>query len=389
MPEVELFHRTDYANTLAKQLLRPSALQINVRSGVFLSGIRRVGKTTFLRQDFVPALEALGALVIYVDLWSDRNKSATTLVGEAVRETLRQLETPGTALLNRFKGLNLGAAGFTFGFQVDAVGTAGGTTLAQAFAKLVQVAQTDVVLIVDEVQQALGNEDGNSLLHALKAARDAVNATPNMPGHFLFVGTGSHKSLITDMATRRTAAFSGALATGYEVLGQDFVAWQLARISHFQPDVVLPSLDVAWQGFQVMGNRPEELLKALVDLQEAIPPDTAPNLVFSIICKTLAGTAADVELHVLRDLGPLAEAIFARIAEGGDTGVTGLFSEEALASYAAETGMAVQAPQVQNLADKMIGANLVTRPGHGIYMVADPFLRKMFVQKLRLTAAPQ
>lgn len=389
MAETELFHRKDYAESLAKQLLKPSALQMNVRSGVFLSGIRRVGKTTFLRQDFVPALESMGALVIYVDLWSDRNKSPTTLVSESVRETLHQLQTPGAALLNRIKGLSVGAAGFNFGFQIDAVGTAGGTTLAQAFANLVQQACTDVVLIIDEVQQALGNEDGNSLLHALKAARDAVNATPGMPGHFLFVGTGSHKSLITDMATRRTAAFSGALAAEYEVLGQDFVAWQLARVSHFQPDAVLPSLDVAWQGFQVIGSRPEELLKAFIELQEAVPPDITPDVVFPIICKTLAGTAADVELHVLHELGPLAEAIFARIAQGEDLGVTGLYSEDALASYAAETGMAVQAPQVQNLADKMIGANLVTRPGHGIYMVADPFLRKMWLQKLRLTAAPK
>ena len=51
----------------AQQLLQPSSLHMNVRSGLLLSGIRRVGKTTFLRQDLVPALEARGALVIYVD----------------------------------------------------------------------------------------------------------------------------------------------------------------------------------------------------------------------------------------------------------------------------------------------------------------------------------
>lgn len=129
----EIFHRSTYAEQMAEQLLIPAPLQTNVRSGVFLSGIRRVGKTTFLRQDLIPALEARGALIIYVDLWADRTKSLTAQVYEAVRETLKQLQAPDSGLLQRFKGLNLGAAGFTFGFQLDSLGVNKGTTLAQAF----------------------------------------------------------------------------------------------------------------------------------------------------------------------------------------------------------------------------------------------------------------
>ena len=60
-----LFHRDLYAGQMAEQLLNPGPLDESTRSGVFLSGIRRVGKTTFLRQDLIPALESRGALVIY------------------------------------------------------------------------------------------------------------------------------------------------------------------------------------------------------------------------------------------------------------------------------------------------------------------------------------
>lgn len=375
-----VFHRKDDADQMAEQLLHPSPLHTNVRSGVFLSGIRRVGKTTFLRQDLVPALESKGALVIYVDLWADRSKNPASLVLEAVRVTLQQLQTPGSSLLQRFKGGSLGLAGLSLGFQLDSLGTATGTTLAQAFAELVAKAKVNVVLIVDEVQQALGTEDGASLLHALKAARDAVNTKPGTPGYFLFVGTGSHKSLITDMATRRSQPFSGALATAYQVLGQDFVQWQLARIAT-TPGVVLPGLAVAWAGFQVMGNRPEELLKALVQLQTApAPADQA----FPIICATLASVAADVELRAIEDFGELGQAIFARIAEGSEEGVSGLFGEEALTAYAERTGGAVGSAQVQNLADKLISANLIARPGHGVYTVADPFVRKVWLDRRKL-----
>lgn len=85
----EVFHRVGYAEELAKQLLSPSGLQTQVRSGLFLSGIRRVGKTTFIRQDLIPSLEVQGALVIYVDLWADRAKSPTLLVLDAGRRRLR------------------------------------------------------------------------------------------------------------------------------------------------------------------------------------------------------------------------------------------------------------------------------------------------------------
>lgn len=376
----DVFHRTAYAEQMAQQLLQPSPLHMNVRSGVLLSGIRRVGKTTFLRQDLVPALEARGALVVYVDLWADRSKSPATLVLDAVRATLQQMQTPGSGLLQRFKGLNLGAVGLTLGFQIEHLGTPGGTTLAQAFSELVAKARVDVVLIVDEVQQALGTEDGTSLLHALKAARDAVNAQPGTPGHFLFLGTGSHKSLITDMATRHSQPFTGALTTAYEPLGQDFVQWQLQRIAS-APGVVLPSAAVAMAGFEALGHRPEEMLKALVQLQSAqAPADQA----FPIICATLASAAADVELRAIEEFGELGQAVFNFIAQGSETGVSGLFGEEAMASYTARTGGKVPTSQVQKLAEKMINANLIARPGHGIYTVADPFVRKVWLERRKL-----
>lgn len=50
---------------------------------------------------------------------------------------MTQLTISGSGLLDRFKGLNLGAAGFSFGFQLDSVGQKGSATLAQAFTELV------------------------------------------------------------------------------------------------------------------------------------------------------------------------------------------------------------------------------------------------------------
>ena len=379
MSASDVFHRAGYARELARQLLRPGPLDVAVRSGVFLSGIRRVGKTTFLRQDLAPALEEQGAVVIYVDLWVDRARSPSALVNDAVRDVLAQLQTPGTHLMKRFKGLNVGGAGMSFGFQLDTIGT-GQTPLAQVFRELVEQTGRDVVLIVDEIQQALTSEDGYNLLHALKAARDAVNARPDARGHFLLLGTGSHKSLITDMASRRAQPFQGAASSSFIVLGRDFVAWQLDRLAT-SGALTLPSLDVAWEGFEAMGHRPEDLLKAIRQLQGV---KGAPDDTFPVICATLASAAADVELNAIEELGELAAAVFGRIASGNAEGVKGLFGADAIVQYASAVGSPVDTPQVQAIIERMIAANLVVRPSHGTYAVADPFVRQVWLDRARL-----
>jgi len=98
-----IYRRPDLARAMAKQLLEPGVLDEGLRSGLFISGLRRTGKTTFLRNDLIPALEQAGALVIYVDLWSDTLVSPSKLLHTAIRQTLQDLETPSSALLDRLK----------------------------------------------------------------------------------------------------------------------------------------------------------------------------------------------------------------------------------------------------------------------------------------------
>ena len=109
------FKRTALANEMAQKLLHPGILEQTSRSGLFISGHRRTGKTTFLRQDLIPALERGGAIVIYADLWSDTKADPASLVHDAVRQFMASLQTPGVAILERLKrlkGIDMGAAGF-------------------------------------------------------------------------------------------------------------------------------------------------------------------------------------------------------------------------------------------------------------------------------------
>lgn len=371
---MDLFHRSDLAHQMAKQLLHPGALDQGLRSGLFLSGLRRTGKTTFLRQDLIPALEGMGAIVIYVDLWADTKADPATLVHVAIRTALEDLQKPASSTLNRLarlKGLNIGAAGINFGFQLNDVGAAGGPTLADALTEVVDRAMADVVLIVDEVQQALAGDEGAQMLLAIKAARDAINPRPGTPGHFIFIGTGSHRAQVVGMTLQGKHAFAGATSVEYPTLEKDYVDYVLKAVSG-DGAKVLPSLPVAFTAFDTLGRRPEELIRALRQLQQVDPAEADRFL--PVIAATLKAAAADVELRKVEEMGVLAGAIFDRIARAeGDA--SGLFAAEALLEYTDVVGREVAADQVQRIAEDLRNANIIMRTGHGKYAVTDPFVQ--------------
>ncbi len=382
---MDLFHRTALAEKMAQQLLKPGLLDQGLRSGLFLSGLRRTGKTTFLRQDLIPALETMGAIVIYVDLWADTKADPATLVHAAIRKTLEELQSPASGILgrlSRLKGLDVGAAGMKFAFQLADVGAKGGTTLAQALTEVVDLAKTDVVLIVDEVQQALAGEDGAQMLLAIKAARDAINPRPDTPGHFIFIGTGSHRAQVVGMTLQGKHAFAGATSVEYPTLDQDYVDYVLKALQAEGVNT-LPSPPVAFEAFNTLGRRPEELIRALRQLQQAAPEDADRFL--PVIASTLRTAAADVELRKVEDLGVLAGAVFERIARAeGDA--TGLFAGEALGEYAAAVGRDVAPDQVQRIAEELRDANIIMRKGHGVYAVTDPFVQEAWRERKALPA---
>lgn len=370
------FHRTELAQEMAKQLLRPSFLDTSLRSGLFLSGQRRVGKTTFLASDLIPALEDAGAIVIYVDLWSQPQANPADLVHDAIRQSLDQLQTPGSRVLQklkRFSAVDAGVAGFKFGFKLDALGKEDGVSLAHAFSELIDQAKTDVVLIVDEVQHALGSVDGDNMLHALKAARDAINTRPDTPGYFLFVGTGSHRARVQELTIKGNQAFNGAVTHEFPVLGQDFVEYVLHQVTPQLGDKT-PSVAVAAAAFRTMRSRPEELIKAL-NVARSLPPGANPDEHFPTIAEALGAAAADMEMQKIDGLGPLAETVFSRICSIGGN-VKGVFTADALKEYAARIGREVSAQEVQGVLGLMTSANLLMRVKHGHYGVTDSFVEK-------------
>lgn len=371
------FHRPKLASEMADQLLQPKGLMKKVRSGLFLGGLRRIGKTTFLRGDLIPALEAQGAIVVYVDLWSNTAAKPSDLLLAVVRKALADLEradSKALRTLKRLKDLDVGAAGFKFSFSLTELGKNEGNTLAGAFSELVRLARTDVVVIVDEVQHALGSEDGHNMLLALKAARDEINLTPDTPGYFLFVGTGSHRARVRELTIKGKQAFNGAMSEDFPVLEIDFVSWLLEEADL---GVRTPTLAVAFDCFVRLGRRPEELMKALFALQQ-LPNFVDADQDLRAITEGVRQSAAGIDLARLDELGPLALAVFGYVCKQGGQGVKKLFSAATLEEYSAELGRPVSAEEIQKVATMLVDSNILARDGHGIYGVSDPFVAEAY-----------
>ena len=65
---------------LAKNYLAMFKLGLTSARGLFAR--RRMGKTEFLKQDFIPAAQAEGYIPVYINLWDLESDPATLIISE-------------------------------------------------------------------------------------------------------------------------------------------------------------------------------------------------------------------------------------------------------------------------------------------------------------------
>ncbi|MFD3301853.1 AAA family ATPase [Aquipseudomonas alcaligenes] len=248
----EIFLRPQLAQKLARQLLKPSILDLGLRSGLFMFGSHGTGKTTFLIRDLAPALEEGGALVAYVNLCSSPQRSSKHMIEEAIRKAFSDRESEAPA-----SGPDI---------VIHDLGILGGATIAEVLKAQVDRAKADIVLIIDEAQEAASTLEGQGMLKALKAARDAINTRLVTPGHFLLIGACSNQAASIEMTADQNQAFFGAVSMTYPLLERDYVAFLLAQLQQ-EGQCNLPTLEIAEHLFRAVGSKPGELISALMQFE--------------------------------------------------------------------------------------------------------------------------
>jgi hypothetical protein len=365
-----VFHRPELAKDLADLILSDAVLS-PARSGLFLAAPRRTGKSTFLREDLMPALASRGAAVLYVDLWADNALEPGLAIVSLIRAALAQ-EDGGLLKMFRKAGLDKVNVG-GLGFDVAKVGLGTGVTLSAALATLSDRLEAPIVLMIDEAQHAATTDGGNNALFALKAARDELNSSAH---HGLrIVATGSSRPKLALLRASKDQAFFKAMMRNFPALGADYVAWFVANTGLEHP------LDVGRtaRSFERAAWRPEVLVQALGELaDENGAPPAADRLddVFEAAVEAAIEESDEAMLKVVRGLTPLQGAVLRVMAVQGEDytpyGAASLAAyAERLAQLDPQSAVKVDVPNVQSALEALQGKSLVWRAAHGEYSLED------------------
>ena len=296
-----LFQRPELAERLAKQIL-VIGVGSAASSGVFLAAPRRTGKSTFVREDLRPALEAKGALVVYSDLWANPTADPGNVIVNAIRASLASND--GVVLrLAKSAGMDkLSVGGVSF--DLDRVGLGKDVSLTDALVALSDETKKIIVLMIDEAQHAITTEAGVSALFALKAARDELNSSQH---HGLrVVCTGSNRDKLAMLRNSKDQAFFGAPLVNFPMLGKDYIEW-------FCKEVDLPfQLDPkqVWPLFVEAGHRPE-VIGAAADcfrFDFEIDAETGPDK-FTEEVQRLTNEMDQVQMGVIHSLTPIQSSV--------------------------------------------------------------------------------
>ena len=380
MPDSEFFHRTELAQTYADDALDTS---LGRSGGLFLAAPRRTGKSTFVRQDLVPALRGRGVGVIYVDLWVDKTKDPALLIANAVRDELKKDDGAITKLARK-AGLGkftLGALGSGLNFDLSQVGLSTDATLADALKALSNANGQAIVLVIDEAQQALTTSDGINALFALKAARDELN----LAGTGLqVIATGSNRDKLAMLVNGREQPFFGATLVDFPKLGLAYIEW-LCKRSKIALDPA-KTLGV----FKEAGSRPEMILPAMrkVRLMQSTEPDaggtdSSLDTSFARLVREHIAAAKDDFFHTLTSLPPLQAALLRELAVDAQQPPAaervGVFSGAMVsrlkarieAELQSDDSVQVDTSAIQNALDVLRDKNFLWRSQRGAYWLED------------------
>ncbi len=229
----------------------------NARSGLFLAGPRRVGKSTFLIEDLIPEAESRNWLIVYVDLWSDQKMDPAVLITEAIKTSISDQKSRVGKLVEQVKLQKINLLK-TFEFDFSKPGLPGNITLADALSYLIKLAGKPVLLIIDEAQHALSTSDGINAMFAIKSARDQINSVSRTPD-LMLTFTGSNRDKLAQLVIKKDQPFFGAELIPFPLLGRDYTDFVTEKVNQALAANNQFNKDSVWEVFQLTGHRPEAL----------------------------------------------------------------------------------------------------------------------------------
>lgn len=379
------FARPQLAHQLVQALQGQSFLG-DAHNGLFLAAPRRTGKTTFLRSDLTPALQAAGIAVVYVDLWADAARDPGALIAEAIARALQ----PHLGLLAqtaRRAGVERVGLGPWMQVDLSRIGKVDGLTLVDALRALQEAAGRPVALIIDEAQHALTSEAGETAMAALKSARDQLNR----PGEvkLMLVMSGSDRDKLLRLVNSNGAPFYGSQVHPLPALGPDFIAHVAALIEAQRPELRPVDVAALQAAFEAFGHRPQFFMEALGQVLSPLAglAGRFEPAVLDSARRRQAEDEAQMDADYL-GLKPLEQAVLWRLLEQAPRFRP--YDAEALRFYRDKTGQPVSVAQAQKALESLRQRHpaIVWKSARGEYAVEDAAMHRWYQARLRAGTWP-
>ncbi len=364
--------RPALAASLADEMLGKIPLS-DSPNGLFLSGPRRTGKTQFLRFDLKPELEQRGLLVIYADLWAADNRTPL----ERLLSPIALAVAANQGAIAKFvKKLGIDKLSVPGAFQMDVgkIGKTDGMSVHEVLNTLHLATEKPVVLMVDEAQEALTTDEGQSAMRALKSARDQMK-TPTS-ANLLLVMAGSHRDKLMRLLNSASAPFWGSQVRTLPLLGDDFVQALATQLRSAKPEWGSLRTSPLVQAFEHFGRRPQQFFNALQAAQVEATDGAAFERALLAQAQQQREQARQAFTDVYLALEPIQQAVLQRMLDLGTAYKA--FDEKALAFYANHLGKPVGASQVQAALDELRTdqLRLVWKAHRGEYVIYDQDMRE-------------
>ena len=352
----------------------------DAQNGLFLTAPRRTGKSTFLRIDLKPALEARKVVVVYVDLWADLKRNPGYLLAQAIGEALFP-HLGALARIAKESGLSKVALKGWMEFDPSKVGKIEGATLPDALRALHLAARKPVAVIVDEAQHALATTEGEVAMTALKSARDQLN----VPGtaNLMLVMSGSDRDKLLRLVNSAAAPFYGSQIHRMPLLGEDFISFVAELIEKQRPDLKPVDDKTLFKAFQTFGSRPQFFMEALGQVLSPLSGESGrPEKRVLAAAKAREDQERAQMVSDYQGLRPIEQAVLWRLLEQGAQFRP--YDGAALKFYVKVTGekMTIQRVQAALEALRKREPSVVWKSARGEYAVDDAAMHGWYLDRV-------
>lgn len=344
---------------LAKKYIQLFSIGLTSARGLFAR--RRMGKTEFLKQDFIPIAEKENYKVAYVNLWDLETDPQTAIILELYK--IIQPKRLSKVLSHLKKSVNKVKASGKIPYLLEGAIEAewvnskniSGTLLMEIMQQFDKSRDT-IILIIDEAQ-VLAYEENSKFAHALRAALDIRKERIKV----IFAGS-SENTLRKMFGMPSEPFYNWAPLEPFELLSDDFVKEMVNRINQISKYPL--NFSEALEAFSTLKNTPE-FFRRYIEYYLVNPFDGSNSALKQTQERVFNNQGFKNQWDSLL---PTDQAILFLISEGRKD----LYGKDNLALLEKRLGISpIFRNTVQNSIQRLSQKNILTRLDYGRYQFED------------------